>query len=253
MSIPIYISLTSIYQNQSDLLKTLKSIENQSVQPSKIYVYLSEESYLIDIGFKERKITNVLLSEYISTHNIIVLWVPNTGPYRKLLPLLKEMWNKDCLIITIDDDTEYDSKLIENLYNDYILHNCVVNYRGFTPFCTNIQTLSYDNRCSSIINRSLYNFPTGKGGILYHPSFFYKTGDIIFNEALYKKACPTNDDVWFVFMRIYNNIDCYLDNKPYMSRDNTKAKLALFHNYNSKNNLNNKYIKACLELLQGRL
>ena len=253
MSIPIYISLTSIYQNQSELLKALKSIKNQSLQPSRIYIYLSEKPYLIDIGFKERKITNVLLSEYISTHNIIVSWVPNTGPYRKLLPLLKEKWDEDCLIITIDDDTEYDTKLIEYLYNDYILHKCVINYRGFTPFCTNIQTISYDNRCSSIINRFLYNFPTGKGGILYHPSFFYKTGDIIFNETLYKKACPTNDDIWFVFMRICNNIDCYLDTKSYMKRDNTKSQFALFNNYNFKDNLNNTYIKACLELLQARL
>ena len=54
-------------------------------------------------------------------------------------------------------------------------------------------------------------------------------------------------------MRICNNIDCYLDTKSYMKRDNTKSQFALFNNYNFKDNLNNTYIKACLELLQARL
>ena len=61
----IYISLTSIFNNQSELLKTLISVKNQTEQPSKCYIYLSEEKYLLDNGFKNRKITNNDLKTYI--------------------------------------------------------------------------------------------------------------------------------------------------------------------------------------------
>jgi len=250
MSLPIYISLTSIFQNQDELLLTLKSILNQSLKPNAIYLYLSSEPYLLDKGFAEEKITNSSLLNYISTNHIIIKWVKNIGPYRKLLPLLKDKWNEDCLIITVDDDTEYHKDLVNNLYNDYIKYGCVINYRGFTPSCTTIQTLQYNNnsRSKTIKNQYIYNFPTGKGGILYHPKFFHKTGDIIFNEDYFNKACPTNDDIWFCLLRIYNKIDCYIDNKPYMVKDNTNAEFALCVNYNNKDNLNNKYIKNCIDL-----
>ena len=52
--------------------------------------------------------------------------------YRKLLPLLKDKWNEDCIIITIDDDTIYDTNLIENLVNDYHTNKCVIGNRGFS-------------------------------------------------------------------------------------------------------------------------
>jgi len=250
MSLPIYVSLTSIFQNQDELLLTLKSILNQSLKPNAIYVYLSCEPYLLDKGFAEKKITNRSLLNYILTNDIIIKWVKNTGPYRKLLPLLKDKWNEDCLIITIDDDTEYHKDLLDNLYKDYIKHKCVINYRGFTPSCNNIETLQYNNnsRSKTIQNKYIYNFPTGKGGILYHPTFFHKTGDIIFNEDYFNEACPTGDDIWFCLLRIYNKIDSYIDNKPYMIKDNTKKEFALYSNYNHKDNLNDKYIKNCIDL-----
>jgi hypothetical protein len=62
----IYVSLTSIYDNQSSLLFTLKSIESQTRQPDKCYVYLSEEPYLLDKGFINKQM-NPELREYLST------------------------------------------------------------------------------------------------------------------------------------------------------------------------------------------
>ena len=46
-TIPVYISITSIFQNQDILLQTLQSIMNQTRKPDKIFLYLSEESYII--------------------------------------------------------------------------------------------------------------------------------------------------------------------------------------------------------------
>ena len=65
----------------------------------------------------------------------------NTGPYRKLLPLLKDKWDEDCIIITLDDDVIYYTKLIKNLVNDYNKHKCSIGYRGFTPYLINLKIL----------------------------------------------------------------------------------------------------------------
>jgi hypothetical protein len=247
--IPTYISLTSIFDNQSELLKTLNSIKNQLELPSKCFIFLSEEGYLLDKGFKNREITNLKLKNFIQTNEKLfeVRWVKNIGPYRKLLPLLKEKWEEDCLIITIDDDTEYNNNLIYNMKNDYNLYKCVINYRGFTLKKTN-GLFTYESR-DSMKKLNLHNFCTGKGGVLYHPSFFYKTEDIIFNEDLFTNYCKTTDDIWFYFIRLCNNINCYIDTKPYMISDNS-TKYGLFQNFNSKKQLNTINMIKTIKLLQ---
>jgi hypothetical protein len=95
----IIISLTSIYQRQSRLINTLKSIFNQNLQNKykvgKIILNLSIEPYLLDSGFINQKIDNIDLLKLINEHldNIEINWVSNTGPYRKLLPTLHKYWH----------------------------------------------------------------------------------------------------------------------------------------------------------------
>ena len=249
LNIPIYISLTSIFNNQDILLITLQSIINQSILPDKIYLYLSEEPYLLDKGFYDKKITNENLIKFIENNSklININWVENEGSYRKLLPLLKEKWNDDCIIITIDDDTIYDKNLIKNLVNDYNKNKCVINYRGFTPKMNKLQEFDYTIRKNNFIKNDIYNFPTGKGGILYKPIFFHKTGDLIFNKELYMNYCSKQDDVWFYLVRIKNNINCYIDIKKWQIKDLTNG--GLYLSFNNKNNNNTKVFHNILNQL----
>ena len=250
---PVYISLTSIFQRQHLVLRTLESIVKQTTLPSKIFLFLSKKPHLLDAGFKDKLLTNnnlkIFLHKY--SHLINVVWVKNIGPYRKLIPLLKKKWDEDCIIITIDDDTEYDNKLIENLVNDYKEHNCVINYRGFSPKISKIEELEY-KKDKYLMNKHLFNFPTGKGGILYTPSFFHKTKELIFNKDIYLKKCETADDVWFMLVRVANNVSCFLDNKPFMKKDNNCNSLSLFSNYNNNNNKNTEIIKKTLKALKEK-
>jgi predicted O-methyltransferase YrrM len=231
---PIYISLTSIFKNQDILLQTLQSIMKQSRKPDKIFLYLSEEPYILDTGFKDKKITNSTLLKFINDNpNIDIKWVKNTGPYRKLLPLLRDKWDEDCIIITIDDDTLYDIHLIENLVNDYYKYKCVIGYRGFTPSIDKLENFNYEKR-NKLENLSLYNFLTGKGGILYKPEFFHQTKDLIFNDKIYLDTCHTGDDIWFYLIRLLNCIKCYICTKNWMTKD--VGKTGLYLSFNNKNN-----------------
>lgn len=248
-TIPVYISLTSIFQNQHILFKTLLSITNQTHKPYKCFIYLSEEPFLLDKGFKNKIITDKHLKNIIQNHSELfqIVWVQNIGPYRKLLPLLKDKWNEDCFIITIDDDTEYHPKLIENMLFYYNIHNCVISFRGFTLKKNNNNMFTYEDR-NALIPFHLYNFPTGKGGVLYKPQFFHNTHDLIFNQNIYLQFSKTTDDIWFFFIRLCNNISCFVSNESYMLKDNTSTS-GLFINFNSKNKLNTKNMTNIYKLL----
>ena len=246
---PVYISLTSIFKNQDILLQTLQSIMKQTRLPDKIFLYLSEESYILDTGFKDKKITNSNLLKLINDNSIInIKWVKNRGSYRKLLPILKEKWDEDCIIITIDDDTIYDTKLIENLINDYNKQNCVIGYRGFTPSFDKLENFDY-LKAAKKQPLSSYNFFTGKGGILYKPQFFHKTRDLIFNDKIYLDTCPTGDDIWFYIVRLLNNVKGYLDNKNWLVKDLTGGR-GLYSNFNKHNNNNTSSFKNTFEKLK---
>lgn len=248
----VYISLTSIFQNQSELLKTLISIKQQSLLPKKVFLYLSEEPYLLDMGFTNKNITHEPLRKFLSNNQVLIeiRWTENTGPYRKLLPLLKEKWEEDCLIITIDDDTEYVNTLLINLVNDYKKQKCVICYRGYTPNITRIEDITYEN-FGPLINRYLYNLPTGKGGVLYHPSFFKATGDLIFSKEIYTTVSKTTDDLWFFMVRICNNVDCCMPKRLWQKNDNT-TKYGLYGNFNKKEMTNTKNLKDIISLLKEK-
>ena len=255
---PIYVSLTSIQKNQNELYLTLLSVLKQSCIPDKVYLYLSDEPSFFDEGFVNKTITHKDLSDLLQRESQLfeIIWGADKGPYGKLLPLLKQKWKEDCCIVTIDDDTEYHPDLIRNLVHDYEKHKCVISYRGFVPNIKHISELTYDNRLMNIgllepnqdSHKHLYNFSTGKGGVLYHPSFFHKTGDLIFEKKIYLETCATADDVWFVLVRILNNIPCYLEGKPWYVKDNSTS--GLFVNFNHNNNKNNVHIRKTLERLK---
>ena len=247
----LYVSVTSIKQNQTRLLSTLKSIKTQTIKPNKCFIYLSEEPYLLDKGFKDR-ILNKNLENFINKNNLFeIRWCRNTGPYRKLLPLLKEKFQEDCLILTIDDDVIYHRWLIKYYLRDYASHNCCINYRGYTMvFDKSIKEFNYKNRFDyKLVPYNLYNFHTGKAGVLYHPSFFYKTGNLIFNEELYMKCCPTGDDIWFNLCRIANGVNCFVKPRIYSLKDITNEKCCLFYKYNRKNDLNTQNIRQTVDVL----
>jgi hypothetical protein len=160
--------------------------------------------------------------------------------------LLKEKWDEDCLILTIDDDVIYNNNLIKDYIADYNIHKCCVSYRGATLNFKNedFSDCEYDKRKPSILRHLKYNFANSGVGMVTHPAFFHKTGDLIFNIDSINELCKTGDDIWYYFCRIANNIDTVVINKPTYFRFLTNHNhVALFHAYNSKKNTNTNNIR----------
>jgi len=260
----VYISITSIAQQQRMLYDTLKSIKSQSVLPDKCYVYLSQEPYLLDTGFNDNNITDSHLLELINQNTDLfsIVWVENTGPYRKLLNLLHDKWDEDCVIITIDDDTVYHQDFIKDMIGDYKAAGCCIGNRCWYLPVGRSHEMSYQHTTPKR-DVDIFNFHTGKGGVLYHPSYFRKTKDLIFEKSIYIDFCATTDDIWFNLLRMANEVSCAVGsrqfppvrgkrNGSYMTRDlcvGPGGKFALYRNYNMRNNRNTVNIRKTVNKL----
>lgn len=187
------ISLTSISGRETALLKTLYSLLNQTVKLP-IHLWLSEDAHLIDSGFPNRVVDPWFadLSGEITVH-----WVPNEGPYRKLLPALKMFPNESILVV--DDDTEFDKTFVE-----FCLH---MFKDGVMAFRANKITDKPYNEWEQITGKpveGLQLFSKGNGGVIYDAKLFQ---DASFHDSSkYLSICPTNDDIWFNMWRIKQKI-----------------------------------------------
>lgn len=261
MTIPIIISLTSIYHRQKSLLNTLQTCIKQNLNFTnlnnkyyldKIIINLSVEQYLLDIGFCNKEITNQQLQDFIKNNsNIIEInWVDNTGPYRKLLPTLQKYWDTPKqIIITIDDDITLSEKFVYNIIKEYELNNCeaCIAYRGYTmdwsSFKKDIKNIKYYVPKLSpihIVEKSLYNFSTNGAGTLWTPSMFQinpKSKDLLFNYETILSICTTADDIWYNFMRIINGIELIIiqqkQTRLKMYSIKTDKSTALYYKFNN--------------------
>ncbi len=252
----LYVSLTSIFDNQRRLLRTLESVVEQSLRPDAVYVHLSDEPYLQDQGFAGRRITDEGLASFLDRHRKLVhiRWVDNTGPYRKLLPLLREIQgrrqdNDEAVrIVTLDDDLVYDPGVLASLVGSGSPCACL---RGFDMGIENPSALSdwgYFRKRRLGGGNSVFHFGTGVGGVLYTMPVFEGLFEILFDEDAYRECCPTNDDIWLNLLRIANQVPITTVDAPYVAEDLTNPKTALWQRYNQRNN--NRQIRATVTRLR---
>lgn len=233
----VWVCLTSISENLPSLYHTLTSLLNQSMKPDHIILCLSTNAYLQDNGFPNYNIPK-WLDDMKEVH---ILWVNNFGPYRKLLPVLQQLWETNDIIITCDDDTIYDRHFVKKLVRAYEKEKCCVAYR-----CKEYGRDIKYNEMQKGCGKSVWNFHTGKGGVLYTPKFFHGTN--IFSDR-FLDLCPYNDDIWFNFLRMKNNIPCLVLEEKWMIEDLTHRESALWFNYNK--DMNNEQMKKTFDFIFG--
>lgn len=211
MKKPVYVTLTSIFNRQASLAITLRSLVEQTLTPDKIFVNLSEEPFKLDEGFKDREITDEDLRKVLEDPLIEVCWVENYGSHRKIIPTLEKVYDEDCIIVTVDDDTEYHPKLLERLVNKHLEtgEQAAMNVMSMDLVGDDLKNFEWD--WSKTITRRyqpgwVFNYSVGHGGVTYEPHWFDK--EDIFNLDKIK-LFSTSDDFTLNYFRIKKGIGCW--------------------------------------------
>ena len=190
----IIVSLTSFPERISTLNKCIESLFMQTVLPQKVVLWLADSQF----PNKEKDLPQELLS--LNECGLEICWCNDIRSYKKLIPTLKQYPNN--IIVTVDDDVIYSPNLIENLYESYLeMPHCVHAHRVTKMYM-------FENGIKWIpggeyfyLTPNSLNKLVGVGGVLYPPHCFHKD---IFNEDLFMKLAPTNDDQWFWCMANLN-------------------------------------------------
>lgn len=174
---------------------TIWSIIQQDRIPDKIILWLSHEAYLADKGIKSLpKSINNLLAFF---DKIEVKFTDNIGPYRKIIPALR---NADCneVIVYADDDVIYGKKWLYNLEKDFLDNN------GNYVIASRIRIV---RRNFLGIKQSYNKYPlhfgdeplnkdfiiTGVGGCILMKKHI---GNMLINDSSFMKIAPKADDLW---------------------------------------------------------
>ena len=167
----------------------LNSIQNQTILPDKIELWIEEND-------------KPLLSDKIYKFKDVDIKICENGlfSYKKIIPSLKE--NDDRFIVTFDDDIIYPNNSLETLINQYkeyqgnIIANRVhkIKLRDTLPD-------KYIEWQKNFKGDSNLNFFTGVGGCSIHQNVFIKK----FQIKKFLVCVTSNDDIWLNWMAKLNN------------------------------------------------
>lgn len=209
----IIVSLTSHGRRIQDVFLAIESIMQGSVLPDKIILWLSDQL---------REVSLPVTLQRQSARGLEVRYVPDQGPYTKLLPALKAF--PDARIITIDDDILYPYDTIEGLL--------AASRSNPTAICANYVRRISRNRKGLVSlpkwvvvkhtdDPKSHYFFEGFAGVLYPPHLF---DNRLFDETVFSQISPGTDDIWFNAHAMLNNVsviraDSHYDVFPYLEID----------------------------------
>lgn len=196
------VTLTAISERLATLPAVLASLKRQTYRPAQVHLHLSDSPHLLDGGVQrdDARVLQLAADPWVQVH-----WVPNLGPYRKIVPFLQakgyhqgggEQPATD-LFITVDDDTLYPPRFVEYLVRNHQRHGCVVAHRGRRIRLASDgepgrSFLPYRQWHDGLREPRLANLATGQSGVLYQRSWFPE--DLELEAAL--AVAPSHDDLW---------------------------------------------------------
>ena len=113
MNTEFCITLTTIPNRLNTIYKTIRSIEEQTLKPKKIYLNIPYEYY----RFPNVKISNLQLKE-LESDIVEINRCLDFGPATKIMGSIEKVKEFDCAII-IDDDHIYNSKMCEIFISEF--------------------------------------------------------------------------------------------------------------------------------------
>lgn len=206
----IIVSVAVISQRISNLVPVLESLlHHQSRPPDRVVIWISSEPFLLDEGCDYSDLPEQVRSWH-EDRVIEVRTTANTGPHRKMIPLLKEH-RKDPdppILITADDDTIYPVRWVEALVDAHRASGAAICFRGrviarteagLKPYDTWPLIPAYDEV------QSQYVLATGREGLLIRANMFDQR---TFTDG-YMEYAKSRCDVWIAAGLIAGGTEMY--------------------------------------------
>ena len=195
----ISVNLTTTYQRLNLCRIALSSLLLQSRLPDQVNLWVSDQPYLRDKGISDSGAIKELIDSLpeATRNRVCVRWVANTGPYRKLIPVLRQA-GPDDVIVTADDDIFYGRNWLSGLVAAY-------EDAGGKPVAARVRTkrTNFLGKKTSYLFWNLINQPktvedgfivTFGGGVVLTRAMF-REQDIADDSFL--NVAPTADDLWY--------------------------------------------------------
>lgn len=237
----IIVSLTS-YGKRLDLVHiAIKSIMEQTLKADAIVLYLAKEDSQKKIPQEE---------ELIKAGLRIERNVKDLKPHKKYFYAMQEY--PESLIITVDDDTIYDEKLLGDLYAAHLKYpEAVICRRGHRMTKRNGEIAPYDLWEGEIKSEMPEKgiCATGVGGVLY-PCGKYR--EAFLDERGVRETAFGNDDLWLKAVELIWGISTYaIGGLPVKVIEGSQQE-ALYRE-NADNKRNDKYLDMLQRYLNIRL
>lgn len=210
---PVIVSFTTTSERIALCLPMVRSIINQTESYDRFIMNISTDPYpnSTDQGFYQKELPEQIM-EYMEAGLMEIHYVENLGPLKKLAPILEKYFDdKECIIITCDDDIVYPNNWLELLLKKSRNHpDCAISAAMYIHQLSEHYITPFDNAPKVRFNEELrrpihanFNFNhylTGYG-LLVKPRFFTKR---IFDYEKFLKYLPFEDD-FFVSAELHNN------------------------------------------------
>jgi hypothetical protein len=188
----IDVSLTSISPRIARLAPVIASILGQTLPPARVLIHLSRDAYLLDQGIADLPAD---LAALVDGSRVQVVWVENTGPYRKILPWLVQHIGSPRLVVTADDDTLYPPDWLARLAAGRTATGAVTAWSAHPIPLKGGRVAGYGRwfNAPRPDGPALRLLPIGKDGVLYAGTDFPVE---VLDFATARQLVPTGDDLW---------------------------------------------------------
>jgi len=190
------VSLTSYGPRLNFVFLAIESIARGSALPSRLILWVDEPACLANPPRTLRRLVG---------RGLEILPTENYGPHKKYYPFAASLSRHVSALVTADDDTIYPRGWLRELV-EYSASNPddIVCHRSHRmTFRADGSLAPYSNWPPAEANtRSVKNFPTGMGGVLYPATFVDALRDA---GTAFVDVAPHADDVWLHANAVRNN------------------------------------------------
>ena len=223
----IYVSLTTIPSRVKNINKTIESLLNQRKQPDKIFINLPSTYKRFNENINEEEI------KHINNNKVIeIVRCEDFGPGTKLLGSL-DKFDKNSLLILVDDDHIYENFMIEKFYYFY--------------------SKAPENAYSFYVH-PLKNFGVGQGadGFAINSNFL---GGVkkFYNEIVQNnKDLFIHDDLWVSFFLFFIKKVKILSLQSYLTKTSENRFSTIYKKHDNRDGLISSYGKNINEAIYNR-